>query len=230
MATIELTAQDGHELTAHRSDPEGAPRGGIVVIQEIFGVNDHIRSVADRFAEAGFVAVAPALFDRVEPGTELAYDAAGTEAGRDLAWNLPIDQPLADLTAAAELLAGEVGGAAAVGAVGFCYGGMLSAAMASRRARHLGASVAYYPSMAAQLLVKDQPHIPLLVHLGELDPRVTPADGETLAARWPEAEFASYPAGHGFHCDLRPGYHPEASAEAWERTLAFLQAHLEGGA
>ena len=229
MATIELTAEDGHVLTAHRSDPIGTPQGAVVVIQEIFGVNDHIRSVTDRFADAGFVAVAPALFDRVQPGTELAYDAPGAEAGKDLAWNLPMDHPLTDITAAADLLAAEVGGAANVGAVGFCYGGMLSAAMASRRARHLGAAVAYYPSMAAQLLVKDQPHIPLLVHLGELDPRVTPADGEALAARWPEASFHTYQAGHGFNCELRDDHHPEASALAWERTIAFLHAHLEGG-
>jgi carboxymethylenebutenolidase len=230
MATIELTADDGHVLTAHRRDPDGSPLGAVVVIQEIFGVNDHIRAVTDRFAEAGYVAVAPALFDRVEPGAELPYDAAGAEAGKDLAWNLPIDQPLADLTAAAVLLADEVGGPGAVATVGFCYGGMLSAAMASRRARYLGAAVAYYPSMAAQLLVKDQPHVPLLVHLGELDPRVTPADGEALAARWPEAVFHTYPAGHGFNCELRDDHHPEASAEAWNRTIGFLQANLEGGA
>lgn len=229
MAAIELTAEDGHTLTAHRSDPVGRPVGGVVVIQEIFGVNDHIRSVVDRFADAGFVAVAPALFDRVRPGEEHGYDATGTEAGRDLAWNLPIDRALADVTAAADLLAGEVGGAGAVGTVGFCYGGMLSAAMASRHARHLGAAVAYYPSMAAQLLVKDQPHIPLLVHLGELDPRVTPADGDALAARWPEAEFHTYPAGHGFNCDQRDDHHPAASQLAWDRTVGFLTAHLDGG-
>src|SRR6478609_771466 len=140
-----------------------------------------------------------------------------------------MDHPLADLTATADALAREVGGAADVATVGFCYGGMLSAAMASRRARHLGAAVAYYPSMAAQLLVKDQPHIPLLVHLGELDSRVTPADGAALAARWPEAEFHTYPAGHGFNCDLRDDHHPEASALAWDRTVAFLTTHLEGG-
>ncbi len=227
MATIELTAPDGHVLSAHRSDPPGRPLGAVVVVQEIFGVNDHIRAVTDRFAAAGFVAVAPALFDRVQRGAELAYDAAGTEAGRDLAWNLPMDQPITDLTATADLLAEEAGGAAAVATVGFCYGGMLSAAMASRRARHLGAAVAYYPSMAAQLLVKDQPHIPLLVHLGALDPRVTPDDGAALAERWPEAEFRSYPAGHGFNCDLRDDHHPEASALAWDRTIAFLTTHLE---
>ena len=230
MATIEIRADDGHRFAAHRADPTGPPRGGVVVIQEIFGVNDHIRAVTDRLAAEGFVAVAPALFDRVERGAELAYDAAGTEAGRDLAWNLPLDQPLTDLTATADLLAAELGGAGRVATVGFCYGGMLSAAMASRKARHLGAAVAYYPSMAAQLLVKDQPHLPLLVHLGEQDQRVTPEDGAALAQRWPEAEFHTYPAGHGFNCDLRDDHHPEASALAWERTVGLLAAHLEGGA
>ncbi|MGN6694772.1 MAG: dienelactone hydrolase family protein [Aquihabitans sp.] len=229
MPAIELTAEDGHVLTAHRSDPDGAPIGAVVVVQEIFGVNDHIRSVVDRFAEDGFVAVAPALFDRVERGAELAYDTEGSEAGKELAWNLPIDHPLLDLTATADVLATEVGGAANVATVGFCYGGMLSAAMASRRARHLGAAVAYYPSMAAQLLVKDQPHIPLLVHLGDLDSRVTPADGAALAARWPEGEFLGYPAGLGFNCDERADHEPEASALAWERTVSFLRANLQGG-
>lgn len=229
MPVMELTAEDGHVLTAHRSEPDGAPRGAVIVVQEIFGVNEHIRSVTDRFAEAGFLAAAPALFDRVRRGVELAYDADGAEAGKDLAWNLPIAEPLADLTATADVLAREVSGPAEVGIVGFCYGGMLSAAMASRRARHLGAAVAYYPSMAAQLLVKDQPHIPLLVHLGELDARVTPADGEALAARWPEAELHTYPAGHGFNCEQRDDHHPEASALAWERTIAFLRANLLGG-
>jgi len=229
MPAIELTAEDGHVLSAHRSDPDGSPAGAVVVVQEIFGVNDHIRSVTDRFADAGFLAVAPALFDRVQRGAELAYDADGAEAGKDLAWNLPMDHPLTDLTATAGLLAQEVGGAANVATVGFGYGGMLSAAMASRRARHLGAAVAYYPSMAAQLLVKDQPHIPLLIHLGALDPRVTPADGAALATRWPEAELHAYPAGHGFTCELRGDHHPEASALAWERTVAFLRAGLQGG-
>ena len=230
MTAIQLSADDGHVLSAHRAEPAGPPLGGVVVVQEIFGVNSHIRSVADRFAAAGFLAVAPALFDRVERGVELDYDAAGTEAGRDLAWNLPMDQALADVCAAADALAAELGGPARVATVGFCYGGMLSAATSSRRARHIGAAVAYYPSMAAQLLVEDQPHVPLLVHLGDLDPRVTPADGRQLAERWPDAEFHSYPAGHGFNCDLRPGHDAASSQLAWERTIAFLQANLETGA
>ncbi|HEX2577452.1 MAG TPA: dienelactone hydrolase family protein, partial [Aquihabitans sp.] len=166
MATIELTAADGHAFTAHRADPAGPPRGGVVVIQEIFGVNDHIRSVADSVAAAGFVAVAPALFDRLERGAELAYDAEGMERGRDLAWErLSIESALLDLTTTADALAAELGGPASVGAVGFCYGGMLAAALASREPQHLAAAVAYYPSRAAQLLSEDRIERPLLIHL-----------------------------------------------------------------
>jgi carboxymethylenebutenolidase len=228
MTDIELTAADGHILTAHRADPDGVPRGAVVVIQEIFGVNQHIRSVADRFATEGFVAVAPALFDRARRGVELDYDLEGLEIGRDLAWNAPIDSALTDLEAATDSLAAELGGAGRVGATGFCYGGMLAAALASRSGEHLSASVAYYPSMAAQLLEGDVPQVPLLVHLGDTDQRVTVADGQTLEARWPEARFHHYDAGHGFNCDLRSDYDAAASDLAWSRTIAFLSEHLAG--
>ncbi len=132
MTDIEITADDGQRLSAYRSDPAGTPLGGVVIIQEIFGVNSHIRSVADQFAQAGYLALAPALFDRVEPGVELAYDAEGVERGRELAWNLGIDDSMRDVAAAADVLAAEVGGARHVGAVGYCYGGMLAAAASSR--------------------------------------------------------------------------------------------------
>ncbi|MCU1496391.1 MAG: carboxymethylenebutenolidase [Acidimicrobiales bacterium] len=229
MADIELTAADGHSFTAYRSDPEGPPLGGVVVIQEIFGVNDHIRAVTDRLAAAGFLAVAPALFDRVERGVELPYDGEGMAKGRGIAWELPIEQPLADLVATADALADELGGPSQVGSVGFCYGGMLAAALASRAPEHLAAAVAYYPSQAAQRLTEDEVQRPVLIHLGNDDQGVTPADGDTLAARWPTAEIHRYDgAGHGFNCDLRAGYAPEASALAWERTVAFLTEHLAG--
>ena len=226
---MQLTAADDHTFGAYRVEPPGAARGAVIVIQEIFGVNGHIRSVADRVAEAGYVAVAPYLFDRVGPGIELGYDAEGVERGRDVAWNLPLIDTMEDLRTTAADLAGEMGGADRVGAVGFCYGGMLAAAMTSRVPRHFGAAVAYYPSMAAQLLTKDQPHLPLLVHLGDTDARVTPEDGRTLEARWPDATFHRYPAGHGFNCELRPDFDEAAAALAWERTLAFLGDHLDAG-
>jgi carboxymethylenebutenolidase len=226
MTDLELTAADGHRLTAYRADPAGAPLGGVVIVQEIFGVNGHIRDVCDRAAASGYVAVAPALFDRIRRGVELDYDAEGVREGRDLAWNMPEADAIADLTAAAGHLGAELGGPERVGVVGFCYGGMMAAAMASRAYWHLNAAVAYYPSMAAQLMQADQPHVPLLVHLGALDTRVTPEDGAVLEARWPDATFHRYPAGHGFNCDRRADFDRPSADLAWERTVAFLGEHL----
>lgn len=228
MPWIDLTASDGHRLQAHRADPEGADRGGtrggVVVVQEIFGVNSHIRAVVDQLASDGFVAIAPALFDRVEPGIELGYDGPGARRGQALAWKtVGMDHALTDVAAAADLLADELGGPERVGLVGFCYGGMLTAAMASRRADRIGRAVAYYPSLAAQKLPDDVPEVPLLVHLGDQDQRVTVEDGETLRQRWPDATFHRYDAGHGFHCDQRPGYDADAATSAWQRTLHFLE-------
>jgi carboxymethylenebutenolidase len=226
MSTIELTASDGHVLTAHLSTPTGAPRGGVVVAQEIFGVNAHIRSVADRFADAGYLAIAPALFDRQERGVEVGYDAEGLKAGAAIAWDLPLELPLTDLRAAASHLSDAIGGPDHVAVVGFCWGGMLSCAMASRHGAEVAAAVAYYPSMAAKVLRTDQPHVPLMVHLGDLDQRVTIEDGLTLAERWPDATFHRYDAGHGFNCDQRPDFSADASSLAWARTLDFLDEHL----
>lgn len=229
MADITRTAADGHTFSAHRAEPEGTPLGGVVVIQEIFGVNGHIRDVADRFAAAGYLALAPALFDRVETGVELDYDVEGMTKGRSIAWEqLSTDHALADLVATADALADELGGPGRVGAVGFCFGGMLAAAMACRTPEHLGAAVAYYPSRAAELLTDDdQLGRPLQIHLGGDDGNVTPEQGETLAHRWATADVHSYDgADHGFNCDRRASHHPEASALAWERTLAFLATNL----
>lgn len=228
MADHSLTAADGHTFSAYRAEPGTEPVGAVVVIQEIFGVNRHIRDVADRFAAAGLLAFAPALFDRVEPGVELDYDADGMAKGRSIAWEqLSIDHALADLTVTADALAESVG-PGRVGTVGFCYGGMLSAALASRAPEHIGAAVAYYPSRAAELLTDaDQVHRPLLIHLGEEDGNVTPEQGDTLAARWPDAEVVRHAgADHGFNCDLRASHHPAAAAAAWERTISFLHDHL----
>jgi carboxymethylenebutenolidase len=230
MADLTLTAADGTTFSAYRADPTGTPRGGVVVIQEIFGVNAHMRDVTDRYAEAGFVAVAPALFDRVESGVELAYDQEGMVRGQGIAWGtLTIEEALADVTATAAALAGELGGPGHVGVVGYCYGGMLAAASAARIPDQVAAAVAYYPSRSAQLLVDDRPQAPLLVHLGDEDQGITPEDGRTLATRWPTATFHHYAgAGHGFNCDQRAGFHAEAAALAFDRSAAFLADHLAG--
>jgi len=230
MADITLTAADGHTLSAYRSDA-AAPIGGVVVVQEIFGVNAHIRSVVDRLVAAGFSAIAPALFDRSEVGVELPYDLDGMTKGRGIAWGeLSIDDAVADVTAAADALAADVGGAARVGAVGFCYGGMVACATGSRAADHLGAVVAYYPSQSAKVLADDQVQRPLMIHVGDQDQGIPSTDVDTLAVRWPHAEVHRYAgADHGFNCDLRSSFNPEASAQAWERTIAFLTAHIGPG-
>ena len=228
MADLELTAPDGHRFHAYRADPDRPPLGAVVVIQEIFGINQHIRAVCDRLAADGFVALAPALFDRLERGVELGYDDEGMGRGVDLAWQRgSIPDALTDLTTTAAVLAEEFGEPGTVGAVGFCYGGMLACALSSRHPDDLGAVVAYYPSRAAELLVDDVPATPLLVHLGNQDPRVTVDDGRTLAERWPTATFHRYAeAGHGFNCDLRDTFEPDAAALAWHRTLEFFGEHL----
>lgn len=233
MSDLEITnPDDGHRFSAYRADPSpdaGRSPVGVVVVQEIFGVNQHIRDVVDRFGAAGFVAVAPALFDRVEPGVELGYDEPGMKKGIELAWNgLPLDRAVADIGATADALAAELGGPTHVGVVGFCYGGMLTAAAAARLHTRIGAAVAYYPSMAAETLVEDRVEAPLMIHLGDLDQRVTIEHGRQLSERWPGAEIFRYAdAGHGFNCDLRPGYHAETAAVAWERTLTFLDQNLD---
>lgn len=224
MPQIDLSTTDEHQFSAYRADPEGSPRGGVVVIQEIFGVNSHIREVADQYAAAGFVAVAPALFDRIERGIELGYGASDVGRAKSLAWKMPIEDALTDVATTAEALGAELGGAAQVAVVGYCWGGMLAAALASRRSEVIAGAVAYYPSKAAQLLVDDRPQVPLLVHLGNKDTGVTPAHGRTLEERWPTATFHRYAkAGHGFNCDQRPGHDAEAAALAFERTIDFLK-------
>lgn len=227
MSEIELATADEHEFTAYRVDPDGQPKGAVVVIQEIFGVNPHIREVVAQYAAAGFVAVAPALFDRIEPGIELGYDRGDVNRAKALAWKMPLEHAITDVATTAQALAEELGGAAHVGVVGYCYGGMLAAALASRHPELIAGAVAYYPSRAAQLLVDDRPGVPLLVHLGDRDTGVTPEDGKVLQERWPTATFHRYEtAGHGFNCDQRPGYDAEAAASAFERSTAFFTGVL----
>ena len=166
---LTLTAADGFELGAYRADPEGAPKGGIVVIQEIFGVNGHIREVADGYAAAGFVAIAPALYDRVSPGVELGYEQADIQAGLDIRAKCELDNVLADITAAAGLA--RTAGGGKVGAVGFCWGGFLAAASAINLAGTVDACVGYYGGGIANSLLDQSPRVPLLSALRRARPR-----------------------------------------------------------
>jgi carboxymethylenebutenolidase len=218
--SIEGTAADGHTLGIYRADPDGAPRGAMVIIQEIFGVNGHIRSVCDDCANEGYVAVAPALFDRVEPGVELGYGDDGMKRGRAIREQVSLDDALADVEAAAK----EVASAGRIGIVGYCWGGTV-AWIGATRSRTFSAAVGYYgggvPGLAAE-----QPNCPVQLHFGEHDHAI-PLDGvKKVQAAHPEIPVYIYPAGHGFNCDQRASYHAESARLARERTLAFLREHV----
>jgi carboxymethylenebutenolidase len=219
---IVLEASDRHSLDAYRSLPAGpgVARGGVVIVQEIFGVNGHIRAVADHYADAGYAAVAPALFDRVRSKVELGYTPEGTAEGRALRTSLGWDLPLLDLEAAAT----HLGEYRRVGAIGYCWGGSLSFLMACRSTR-VACSVAYYGGQIVQF-AEERPRVPVLMHFGEKDPIIPAADREKIIAHQPGAAIWVYPAGHGFNCAERQDFEPESARLAAERTLAFLREHL----
>ena len=160
---VQLTAKDGHKLGAYRADPSGAPRGAIVVIQEIFGVNHHIKALVDGFAKDGYVAIAPALFDRVSPGIEIGYTPEDQETGRNTRQKLNWDQVLADTQAARDAVA-NVG---KVGIVGYCFGGSV-AWLAATRLNGFAASVAYYGGNVADF-AEEKPKVPVMFHFGAED-------------------------------------------------------------
>jgi carboxymethylenebutenolidase len=217
---IQLKAADGFELAAWRAAPAGLPKGGVVVIQEIFGVNHHIRSVTDRFAAEGYLAVAPAVFDRVEPKVELGYDPEGVQQGMGIAGKVDRDKAMLDVAAAI----GEAASAGKVGIVGFCMGGTF-AWVASARSPGLAAAVGYYGGgvVAAKAL---QPQVPTMLHFGEKDDHIPLAGVKEVGELHPDVPIYLYPAGHGFHCDERASYEAASAKLAWKRTLAFFAQHL----
>lgn len=207
-------------IGAYRAQPTGQPKGGVVVIQEIFGVNLHIRNVVDSFADAGYVAIAPAFFDHVESDVELDYDAPGIARGRALIAELDIDQVMADVGSAAD----SIRSAGRIGVVGYCWGGTIAMLAASR----LGlAGVSYYGARNVAWL-HESFSAPLQFHFGAQDPSIPPEAIERHRQCLPDAEIHVYPAGHGFNCDRRHDYAPESAALARTRTLAFFAQHLGG--
>jgi carboxymethylenebutenolidase len=218
--TVQGTAADGHSFGIYRADPAGAPRGALVIVQEIFGVNSHIRAVCDDYAAQGYVTAAPALFDRVERGVELGYQPDGIAAGRAIREKVSLDQALADV----ETAAGQVAEAGRVGVVGYCWGGTMAWAAATR-SHTFAAAVSYYGGGVPDL-ADEQPNCPVLLHFGEQDHAI-PLDGvEKLKKVHPELPVYIYPAGHGFNCDQRASYHADSARLGRERTLAFLREHV----
>jgi len=218
--TLQGTAADGHTLGIYRVDPAGRPRGGLVVVQEIFGVNSHIRLVCDDYAAAGYVAVAPALFDRVERDVQLGYGPDDVTRGRAIREKVSLEDALADVEAAAR----EVAGAGRIGVVGYCWGGTV-AWVAATRSRTFAAAVSYYGGGVPDL-ANEQPNCPVQLHFGEQDHAIPLAGVDKLKLAHPELPVYLYPAGHGFNCDQRASYHAESARLARERTLAFLREHL----
>ena len=215
--SLTLTASDGHRLDAYRADPSGAPRAGIVVIQEIFGVNHHIRNVCDRFAAEGYAAVAPALFDRVQKDYQSGYSPEEIERSRKFVANPDWDAMLRDTQAAIA----EVKAAGPVAIMGFCMGGSI-AFLAATRLDGLYASVGYYGGRIVAF-ADEKPRCPTQLHFGEKDQSIPMTDVETIKQKRPDCDIHVYKdAGHGFHCDERGSYHQPSSAVAWERTLAWL--------
>jgi len=218
---IRLEAADGHRLDAYRAGPAGEAVAGLVVIQEIFGVNSHIRSVADRFAAQGFDAIAPALFDRVGPGIELGYESDDIAEGRAIRAKIATDDALADVAAAVAALRAD---GRRVGVVGYCWGGSLAWAAATRLAG-VDAAVGYYGGQIAEM-ADEQPRCPVMLHFGETDASIPMDHVTTMRAKHADLPLHVYPAGHGFSCDARASYDAPSAALALERTLPFLRGHL----
>ncbi len=216
---LTLTAADGHRLAAFQARPAGAPLGGVVVLQEIFGVNSHIQAVCHRLAEAGWAALAPALFDRAAREVTLGYEAADVEQGKALKQQIAPDTALQDVAAARAALAEHT---AAVAVIGFCWGGSLAWAAATRL-EGFAASLSYYGGEVPRL-AEETPGCPVLLHFGQEDAGI-PLDGvAAFHRRHPALPLHLYPAGHGFNCDQRASYAPDSAARAWRRSLAFLDA------
>ena len=219
---IELVAADGHRLGAYVAAPQGAARGAVVVIQEIFGVNSHIRSVADGYAGEGYLAVAPALFDRLERGLEIGYGDADIQRGIALKGKSPNDKALLDIAAA--IAHAQQAGGGKVGSVGYCWGGLLSW-LSACSLDGLAAAVCYYGGgMPDQKQL--QPRCPVLAHFGRQDHAIPLAGVEAFRAAQPGVELHLYDAGHGFNCDQRGSYDAASAKLARERSLAFFAAHL----
>ncbi|MFO1409273.1 MAG: dienelactone hydrolase family protein [Steroidobacteraceae bacterium] len=218
--TETLMARDGHEFGAYLARPEGRARGAIVVLQEIFGVNPYIRSVVDRYAAAGWLAIAPALFDRVARGIELGYTPADMTTARGTMMQVDTTKALLDIAAASAV----VRHAGRLGVVGFCWGGRL--AWLAGCEQPVAAAVAYYGTRIGQHLPQQVPRCPTLMHFGERDEHIPADEIARIRAACPQAEVHLYPAGHGFACDARASFDAPSAALAWQRTQDFLGRHL----
>ena len=219
---INLNTSGMQCIGAWLAKPAGASRGGIVVVQEIFGVNAHVRSVADGFAALGYTAIAPAFFDHVETGVELGYDDDGFKRGRALVGQISFDRAIEDVASAAE----SIKAAGRIGVVGYCWGGTVALLAATRLALP---AVSYYGARNVAFL-DEKPRAPVQFHFGENDASIPPEAVQRHREAYPDMETFTYHAGHAFNRDVDPGHYDESSARlALDRTLAFFSEHLRAG-
>ncbi len=217
--TVDIETLDDNELTGYRVEPEGEPIGALVVIQEIFGVNAHIREVCDSFAKDGYLVLAPAMFNRVGPDIELGYTPEDVEKGREIRAKIDHEEAVRDMEAAVNALKGH-----RIGVVGYCWGGSL-AWNAATRLDDISAAVGFYGGMIPDM-VDEHPRHPVMLHFGETDQSIPIEGVEKIKAAHPGIPIHIYPAGHGFSCDHRGSYHAESASLARERTLAFFAEHV----
>ena len=219
---IKLTASDGFQLGGYRADPTGTPRAAVVVIQEIFGVNHHIRAVCDRLAGAGYVAIAPSIFDPIEPNFQCGYSPDEIAVARKFVANPDWAAMLSDTQAAID----AVRNVGAVGIVGFCLGGSVAYAAATKLTG-LSAAIGYYGGAIVRF-ADDIPEVPTQLHFGENDAGIPLTDVETIRSKRPDVEIHVYPgAQHGFNCDERASYDKASADIAWPRSLDFFAKHLK---
>lgn len=219
---IKLTASDDFQLGAYRSDPGGTPKGAVVVIQEIFGVNHHIRAVCDRLAKEGYAAIAPSIFDRSEPNFQSGYSPDEIAVARKFVANPDWTAMLRDTQAAIDAVKGH----GPVGIIGFCLGGSV-AYVAAARLSGLKAAIGYYGGAIVRF-ADEKPNVPTQLHFGEKDAGIPLSDVETIKTKRPDVEVFVYPgAQHGFHCDERASYDKASADIAWPRSMAFFARHLK---
>jgi carboxymethylenebutenolidase len=220
--SIRLKAADGFSFGAYEAKPDGKARGALVVIQEIFGVNDHIRRVAEGYVADGFHVIAPQLFDRAEPIIELGYEKPDMDRGIALRASIPTEATLADIQATVDRLKG----AGKVGMVGYCWGGSM-AWLGAAHVNGLAATVGYYGGMIAKNL-DAKPRVPVMLHFGETDTGIPMSDVEKVkaAADPAKVQIFTYPAGHAFNRDGNKAFNAHCAMLARERTLKFLAQHI----
>jgi len=224
---IKLAATDGFAFPAYVAQPAGAPKGAIVVVQEIFGVNAHVRAVADAYAAAGYLAVAPSTFARVKPDVELGYTEADMNEGfgyKTAVEALPAPGVMADLQAAIDYAGKTSGGK--VGIVGYCWGGLLTWRAACSLTGLAAAAPYYGGGMTAPAEAARQPKVPVLAHFGDQDGWIPLETVQAFERAQPGVQVQVYAANHGFNCDQRASYNAAAAKLALERTLAFFAQHV----